>query len=186
MSYGIFPQQRKDPNFMDAYHNFMKKYQEEYLNNSDELPYNCELRSPENVFLIYMPNDNMKGALLEQLMNTIVYVETQEVKDSSTHLSTFLHFQDSSDAYRKQYFDNFPVDKPIVYESIISKHGKRHSWSATSSFRVFNPRCVFRLQPEHYHYFLPFFKDFLPFRKLYEEYTQKIFVSTRLPENPLS
>ena len=76
MSYGLFPKQQKNPEFMEVYKKFLIAHYEEYNENARNPGYN--LQTPNNTsdrFLIYMPTPEMFGYFSAQSQHFFIYVD---------------------------------------------------------------------------------------------------------------
>lgn len=197
MTYGIFPKQKNNPQFMEAYRRFLEAHYQEYLENVSEPHYQLHARENDSDrFLVYMPEPAMLDYFISNTQNFIIYVDfdvtpeynlSERDKLISNPKTNARYLSFSFDAPDKFGFEEmFRYVQGIDYEK-IEKHffSTKRFFKETGKFSIFNSACVFQLQPEHYHYFAEFFKEFVPFQKMYPLYHQRIFKSAQLPKNIL-
>lgn len=197
MTYGIFPKQKSNPQFMEAYKRFLEAHHEEYNENATKPDYQLHVRDNDSDrFLVYMPEPSMLDWFTSSTQNFIIYVHFDVIPEYNlsergkviSNPKTNAHYlRFSFDAPEKFVFEEmYRYVQGVDYEKIDKRFFTTKKFvKETGKFTTFNSACVFQLQPEHYHYFAEFFKDFVPFQKMYPAYRQRIFKSTQLPKNTL-
>lgn len=197
MTYGIFPKQKTNPQFMEAYRRFLEAHHEEYKENARESHYRLHVRENDSDrFLVYMPEPALLDSFTSSTQNFIIYVDFDVVPEYNlsergkvirNEKTTARYLSFSFDAPDKYGFEEmYRYVQGVDYDK-IDKHffTTKTFTKETGKFSTFNSACVFQLQPQHYHYFADFFKEFVPFQKMYPAYRQHIFKSTQLPKNTL-
>lgn len=183
----IFPMQAEDFRFMQVYKDFVRQYRDQYRENRKLPHYSCYLKNPEDNFLIFLPSQYGNDLFLGNFMNGIIYVHAETRRSSDvapliyqTHL---FPFQNSDRNERERFFKAVRAQTP--YSRLEDDFAEFHEVMVDEQLDVFNRDCVFQLQPEHYHYFLPFFKDFTPYRRLAQRIPSNGFKAIDQPRNLL-
>jgi len=183
----IFPQQAGDFHFMEVYKKFIYQYRDQYYDNRKIPNYTSHLKNPESTFLIFLPSIDKDRFHLGNFVNGLVYVKVEKINSSdifsSTYKLTHFPFQNSRHTQHQQFIKAVASQTP--YPQLEEEFAEHHEMMMDEKFDVFNRDCVFQLQPEHYHYFLPFFKHFTPYLQLAQRFPNNIFKSIDQPRNLL-
>lgn len=183
----IFPQQADNPQFMETYRNFVRQYREEYYANKKLPHYTCNLKNPVPTFLIFLPSNTGIGLNLGNFINGIVYVNVQtqpyDNEDSLLYKIRSLSFQESNSNKHENFLR--AVQKETPYLQLENEFGEEHEALDNDIFDIFNDDCVFQLQPQHYHYFKPFFQNFKPYQQLAQKAINEQFKRAEPPRNLL-
>jgi len=190
----LFPNFKSIPEYQDIYRAFREQYQAEYvqkiLSPSSYNSYTCRVEKPEDVFLIYLPSDASSQDAVT-FITPIVYVESYDKLvgiDVTQNSYRFSRFELSPYVHGKKLAEwkDFSDDEPFVpYEDMIAHIGDKRTLRTAEHFNCFNSEVVFQLQPEHFHYFAPFFAHFKPFQDKMKQHPHHMFLNAAPPKNTL-
>lgn len=176
----LYPNFRKNPAYKKSIFDFRRKYIKTYV-ESRELPeYTINMMNFESAFLIYLPTQDLMYKSHECL-HPIIYME-KIGEDSVEKIATYRYFLFEYED--KSIREEMAKEKEpyLLYDKLITISHRTTQLLEDEPFDSFNPLCVFQLQPEHFHYFAEFFKDFEPFRKKLMEQKGNAFLASAPPK----
>lgn len=179
----LFPHFKNDRDYQRAIVDFNLRYRKIYKNNNMEPEYTVQMKDFESTFLVFLPLDKEAYAR-PKCLHPIIYVEKMPSRDgvSLVEYSYFL-FEPTSDSVKEKMSQH--TEGQISYEQLMDIQRKEISLHTQEKFDIFNEDCVFQLQPEHYHYFASYFKDFEPFVRKMMAYDAQRFKSSVVPKSLL-
>lgn len=179
----LYPNFRNNPAYFQSIFDFRRKYIKTYVENRDLPEYTVNMVDFESTFLVYLPTQDLMYKSPECL-HPIIYME-KIGEDSLEKISTYRYFLFEYEQKPTQEIMSKEKEPYILYDKLITISHRTTQLLEDEPFDSFNPLCVFQLQPEHYHYFASYFKDFEPFIKKMMAYDAQRFKSSVVPKNLL-
>lgn len=153
--------QYDNPDFDAAFELFQTRHIQEYLSNRENPDYDISFPRETSDFLVFFPQYNTQENV--SLMHHVVfrqffYTEREDEHSQVFYMSRSLEFEYTEDGHITKdefmyYFEQ--LEQPVTYDKMVENLGEIMTDAEDSP--TFNSFSVFYLQPEHYHYFQPFF-----------------------------